>query len=54
MEQLEKLIDAYRFDIKDLESNIKKHKDSDPVTERLLRNWKQRVKELERIRKKRD
>ena len=46
MGNLENLIKSYEHDIADLEADVKRNKDGNDTTDRLLKSWKQRLKEL--------
>lgn len=53
-DRIDELIKSYKDDIKDLENDIKKNKDGNAVTDRLLRSWKARLRELQQMKKRKE
>lgn len=53
-DRIDELIKSYKDDIKDLENDIKKNKDGNAVTDRLLRAWKARLRELMQLKKRKE
>lgn len=54
MGNLENLIKSYEHDIADLEADVKRNKDGNATTDRLLKSWKQRLKELRSLLKEKN